>query len=69
MTDTELLDWIELNSARYLILPPTSEKGDDYWAVYDGGHRYVAGGMSLRECLIRTISCLREEENAQSGTI
>ena len=37
MTDTELLDWIELNSEQYLILPPDLKDPKDHWAVYDGG--------------------------------
>ncbi len=51
MTDTEIVDWLEHNSNRYLLVPP-SGPGDD-WSLYKDDITFVGRGPTLRICLAR----------------
>ena len=49
MTDTQIVEWLEVNSAEYLLLPPAD--ADCEWALYHRGAALVSSGKTLRECV------------------
>ncbi len=49
MSDTKIVDWLEINMTKYLIVPP--EKDENEWSIYENGHIFISRANSLRELI------------------